>query len=88
MKVGYGEREAGNEKGDEGARGKRGKSVRVRGEAKWPLLYWAKPTWLLPGNCGAEHTWLLPGTVGVEFRQNTSKGLSLSSLGTLSVAFQ
>jgi hypothetical protein len=45
---------------------------RERGGVKQPPLYWAKPTWLFPGNCGEEHTWLLTGTVGVEFRQNTN----------------
>ena len=32
---------------------------RERGAPKQRLLYWAKPTWLLPGNYGEEPTWLL-----------------------------
>jgi hypothetical protein len=45
---------------------------RERGGAKQPVLWWARLTWLLPGNCGEEHTCLLSGIVEVEFRQNTN----------------
>ena len=41
---------------------KRFKSLRERGGAKQPLLYWAGlPIQLLQHNCGEEHTWLLSG---------------------------
>jgi hypothetical protein len=56
-----------------GKRQERGNSIRERGGAKQPLLSLAKPTWVLPGNCRAEHTRLLPGNLGVEFRQNTNR---------------
>jgi hypothetical protein len=47
------------------ARGQeRGKRTREGGGGKQHLFYWVRPTWLLPGNCGAEQTWLLPGNCG------------------------
>ena len=45
-------KEGGREWGERNKRQERGKSVRERVGAKQPLLYWTKPTWLLPGNCG------------------------------------
>ena len=38
---------------------KRTKEAREPGGGKQPLLEWARPTWLLPGNCGEEQA-LLP----------------------------
>jgi hypothetical protein len=50
-------REGRKEWGEGGARGKRQKyeskrGKRERGGGKQPHLYWARPTWLLPDNCG------------------------------------
>jgi hypothetical protein len=45
---------------------KRAKESRERGGCKQLFLWWAGPSWLLPGNCGEEHTWLLPGNCGEE----------------------
>ena len=33
---------------------RQGKEAGEGGGRKQPLLYWARPIWLLPGNCGAE----------------------------------
>jgi hypothetical protein len=51
------------EKGNEEREQARGNLKRVRGGGggKHPLLKWAGPTWLLPGNYGEEHTRLLGG---------------------------
>jgi hypothetical protein len=58
--------ERGNKRARERGKSKRGKRVRMRRQAA--LIEWDRPTWMLPGNCGAEHTWLLPGNceVGVQ----------------------
>ena len=37
-----------------GKGGARGQEAREGGGGKRPLLEWARPPWLLPGNCGAE----------------------------------
>ena len=51
-------REGGNGKGreeeQEDKREQESKRARERGGGKQPLLEWARPTWLLPGNCGVE----------------------------------
>ena len=50
---GGGNGERGGTRGPEAReRPERGKRARERGRAKQPLLYWANPTWLLPGYYG------------------------------------
>lgn len=43
--------------------------------AKHPLLYWAKCTCQLSGNCLEGHTLLLLETVRVEIKQNTNRNI-------------
>jgi hypothetical protein len=35
-----------------GSKGTRGKGEKQEWGGEQPLLQWARPTWLLPGNCG------------------------------------
>jgi hypothetical protein len=56
-------RERENKKAREKQARSRSKSKRERRGQAAPFK-WARPTWLLPGNCGEEHTWLLPGNSG------------------------
>jgi hypothetical protein len=48
--------------GEQGGKRQESKRTRERGGGKQTLLEWARPTWLLPGNCG------------VELRQNPNMG--------------
>ena len=69
-------RERGEGRGEREEEGKREQGSKREEE---PLLYWSRPTWLLPGNCREEHTWLLPGNCGSEFRQNANSERMLSN---------
>ena len=52
--MGEGNVERGGARGQEREARVREAGVREGGGGKQPLLQWARPTWLLPGNCGGE----------------------------------
>jgi hypothetical protein len=52
MASGKGGREGGEKSLRGQERSKREEGIREGGGGKQPLLQWARPTWLLPGNCG------------------------------------